>query len=150
MYKENLPGTFALNGAARLKVSKTDRKRNSTLKSSSPQYAIACKVLRLNLEKIAEVDIRSAYGQFVQYPQVSEISPQLNEETVRGLEFIAGLDAVSLSFSPVDTSIQIVGTWMSFGRLDRSSFRLHSEILACAARAGRKVQSMALVELHCG
>jgi hypothetical protein len=61
----------------------------------SPQYAIACKLLRLKLEKIAEADIRSAYGQFVQYPQVSEISPQLYEETVRWLEFIAGLDALS-------------------------------------------------------
>jgi hypothetical protein len=62
---------------------------------SSPQYAIARKLLRLKLENIVEADIRSAHGQFVQYPQVSEISPQLYEETVRWLEFIAGLDALS-------------------------------------------------------
>jgi hypothetical protein len=61
----------------------------------SPQYAIACKLLRLKLEKIAEADIRSAYGEFVQYPEVGEVSPQVYEETVRWLEFIAGLDAVS-------------------------------------------------------
>ena len=68
------------------------------MESPSPQYAIACKLLRLKLEQIAEADIRSAYGQFFQYPHVSEISPQLYEETVRWLEFIAGLDAVSQEF----------------------------------------------------
>jgi hypothetical protein len=52
-------------------------------------------LLRLKLEKIAEADIRSAYGEFVQYPEVGEVSPQVYEETVRWLEFIAGLDAVS-------------------------------------------------------
>jgi hypothetical protein len=56
------------------------------VESSSPQYAIACKLLRLKLEKIAEADIRSAYG---------EVSPQVYEETVRWLEFIADLDAFS-------------------------------------------------------
>jgi hypothetical protein len=65
------------------------------VENSSPQYAIACKLLRLKLEKIAEADIRSAYGEFVQYPEVGEVSPQVYEETVRWLEFIAGLDAVS-------------------------------------------------------
>jgi hypothetical protein len=62
------------------------------VKSPSPQYAIACKVLRLKLEKIAEADIRSAYGEFVMYPEVGEISAQLYEETVRWLEFLADLD----------------------------------------------------------
>jgi hypothetical protein len=52
-------------------------------------------LLRLKLEKIAEADIRSAYGEFVQYPEVGEVCPQVYEETVRWLEFIAGLDAVS-------------------------------------------------------
>jgi hypothetical protein len=65
------------------------------VESPSPQYAIACKLLRLKLEKIAEADIRSAYGEFVQYPEVGEVCPQVYEETVRWLEFIAGLDAVS-------------------------------------------------------
>jgi hypothetical protein len=65
------------------------------VESSSPQYAIACKLLRLKLEKIAEADIRSAYGDFVQYPEVDEVSPQVYEETVRWLEFIADLDAFS-------------------------------------------------------
>jgi len=51
-------------------------------------------VLRLKLEKIAEADIRSAYGEFVQYAEVSEISPQVYEETVRWLEFIAGFDGL--------------------------------------------------------
>ncbi|HTC67816.1 MAG TPA: hypothetical protein VK685_11850 [Candidatus Acidoferrum sp.] len=64
------------------------------MESSSPQYVIACKVLRLKLEKIAEADIRSAYGEFVQYAEVSEISPQVYEETVRWLEFIAGFDGL--------------------------------------------------------
>jgi hypothetical protein len=45
------------------------------------------------LEKIAEADIRSAYGEFVMYPEVSEISAQIYEETIRWLEFIAGFDA---------------------------------------------------------
>jgi hypothetical protein len=65
------------------------------VESSSPQHAIACKLLRLKLEKIAEADIRSAYGEFVQYPEVGEVCPQVYEETVRWLEFIAGLDAIS-------------------------------------------------------
>ena len=63
------------------------------MKSSSPQFAIACKVLRLKLEKIAEADIRSAYGEFVMYPEVGEISAQVYKETVPWLEFIAGFDA---------------------------------------------------------
>ena len=54
------------------------------MKSPSPQYAIACKVLRLKLEKIAETDIRSAYGEFVMYPKVSEISGQVYEERSAG------------------------------------------------------------------
>jgi hypothetical protein len=57
------------------------------VKSSSPQFAIACKVLRLKLEKIAEAGIRSAYGEFVMYPEVGEISAQVYKE------FIAGFDA---------------------------------------------------------
>jgi hypothetical protein len=56
----------------------------------------------------------------------------------------------SAFLSPVDTSIQIVETWMSFGRLDRSGSCLHPEILACAAIAGRKVQSKTSAEWHCG
>jgi hypothetical protein len=63
-----------------------------TVKSPSPQYAIACKVLRLKLEKIAEADIRSAYGEFVMYPEVGEISAQVYEETIRWLEFLADLE----------------------------------------------------------
>jgi hypothetical protein len=54
-------------------------------------------VLRLKLEKIAEADIWSAYGEFVMYPEVGEISAQVYaqvyKETVRWLEFIAGFDA---------------------------------------------------------
>ena len=89
MCKESSPATVALSEAGRrLRV-----RLNPAVKSSSPQFAIACKVLRLKLEKIAEADIRSAYGEFVQYPEVGEISAQVYEETVRWLEFIAGIDA---------------------------------------------------------
>jgi len=51
------------------------------------QYTLACKVLRLKFEKIAEADIRSAYGEFVQYPEGGEISAQVYAATVHWLEF---------------------------------------------------------------
>ncbi len=53
------------------------------MKSYSSQYTLACKMLRLKFEKIAEADIRSAYGEFVQYPEGGEISAQVYAETVR-------------------------------------------------------------------
>jgi hypothetical protein len=44
--------------------------------------------------EVAFPDIRSAYGEFVMYPEVGEISAQVYEETVRWLEFLADLDAL--------------------------------------------------------
>jgi hypothetical protein len=88
-------GADVWDSEAASQLEKWTRSIISAVESPSPRYAIACKLLRLKLEKIAEADIRSAYGEFVQYPEVGEVSAQVYKEAVRWLEFMADLDAFS-------------------------------------------------------
>ena len=52
--------------------------------------------------------------------------------------------------SPAGTSVRIVGKRKSSGTSGTSGSRLHPEILACAAIAGRKEGSKTSVESRCG
>jgi len=56
------------------------------MKVSISKNGIACGLLRENLEKIAEADIRSAYGEDIQRPKIGMISDELYAETIRWIE----------------------------------------------------------------
>jgi hypothetical protein len=48
-----------------------------------------CGVLRETLEKVAEADIRSAYGEEIERPKIRSVSPDTYKETVEWMESIA-------------------------------------------------------------
>jgi hypothetical protein len=46
-------------------------------------------LLREKLEKLAEADVRSAYGENVQRPEIGTISGEIYDETIRWVESVA-------------------------------------------------------------
>jgi hypothetical protein len=57
------------------------------------QNAFACGLLREELEKLAEFDIRSAHGENVERPEIGTVSREIYEETIRWMESSSDFDS---------------------------------------------------------
>jgi len=49
----------------------------------------SCGLLRETLERVAEADIRSAFGKEIERPKLCDVSPDIYKETVEWMESIA-------------------------------------------------------------
>jgi hypothetical protein len=58
------------------------------------QNGMACGLLREKLEKVAEADIRSAYAESSQRPEIVTIPVEIYDETVNWMESIADFDSL--------------------------------------------------------
>jgi hypothetical protein len=53
---------------------------------------IECGLLRQDLEKVAEADIRDAHGDKIERPKARSVQPHIYKETVEWMEGIADCD----------------------------------------------------------